>query len=147
MLVALTLLGGVQQLDLAIGDWLGRAATPSRSRWWRRWSRSRASSTCTFDYVRHFVIEEKFGFNRMSKKLFFVDLVKGVLLGIAVGLPLLFVTLWLMDRAGPLWWLWTWMVWVAFQLLAMVVYPRSSRRCSTSSSRSGTRRCARASRT
>ena len=40
-----------------------------------------------FDYIRHFVIEEKFGFNRMSKKLFFVDLVKGVLLGIAVGLP------------------------------------------------------------
>ena len=76
-----------------------------------------------FDYIRHFVIEEKFGFNRMSKKLFFVDLVKGVLLGIAVGLPLLFVTLWLMDRAGALWWLWTWMVWVAFQLLAMIIYP------------------------
>jgi len=117
VLIALTLLGGVQQLDLAISDWLGRgyagqialvAAVVAIT----------SLIDLPFDYARHFVIEEKFGFNRMSKKLFFVDLVKGVLLGIAVGLPLLFVTLWLMDRAGPLWWLWTWMVWVAFQLLS-----------------------------
>lgn len=122
VLIALTLLGGVQQLDLAISDWLGRgyvgqialvAAVVAIT----------SLIDLPFDYVRHFVIEEKFGFNRMSKRLFFVDLVKGMLLGIAVGLPLLFVTLWLMDRAGSLWWLWTWMVWVAFQLLAMVVYP------------------------
>ncbi|SAL39729.1 Ste24 endopeptidase [Caballeronia choica] len=122
VLVALTLLGGVQQLDLAISGWLGRgylgqivlvASVIAIT----------SLVDLPFDYIRHFVIEEKFGFNRMSKKLFFVDLVKGVLLGIAVGLPLLFVTLWLMDRAGALWWLWTWMVWVAFQLLAMIIYP------------------------
>jgi STE24 endopeptidase len=122
VLVALTLLGGVQQLDLAISGWLGRGYLGQIA---LVGSVIAITSLIDlpFDYIRHFVIEEKFGFNRMSKKLFFVDLVKGVLLGIAVGLPLLFVTLWLMDRAGPLWWLWTWMVWVAFQLLAMVVYP------------------------
>lgn len=122
VLVALTLLGGVQQLDLAISGWLGRGYLGQIAL-----VASVIAITSLidlpFDYIRHFVIEEKFGFNRMSKKLFFVDLVKGVLLGIAVGLPLLFVTLWLMDRTGAFWWLWTWMVWVAFQLLAMIIYP------------------------
>ncbi|SAL36352.1 M48 family metallopeptidase [Caballeronia humi] len=122
VLVALTLLGGVQLLDLAISGWLGRSYLGQITL-----VASVIAITSLidlpFDYIRHFVIEEKFGFNRMSKKLFFVDLVKGVLLGIAVGLPLLFVTLWLMDRAGAFWWLWTWMVWVAFQLLAMIIYP------------------------
>ncbi|SAL47256.1 Ste24 endopeptidase [Caballeronia terrestris] len=122
VLVALTLLGGVQQLDLAISGWLGRGYLGQIA---LVGSVIAITSLIDlpFDYIRHFVIEEKFGFNRMSKKLFFVDLVKGVLLGIAVGLPLLFVTLWLMDRAGAFWWLWTWMVWVAFQLLAMIIYP------------------------
>jgi STE24 endopeptidase len=122
VLVALTLLGGVQQLDLAISGWLGRGYLGQIAL-----VASVIAITSLvdlpFDYIRHFVVEEKFGFNRMSKKLFFVDLVKGVLLGVVIGAPLLFVVLWLMNGAGPLWWLWTWIVWVAFQLLAMIIYP------------------------
>jgi STE24 endopeptidase len=122
LLIALTLLGGVQQLDLAITDWLGRGYVGQIAL-------VAAVIVITglvdlpFDYIRHFVIEEKFGFNRMTKKLFFADLVKGVALGAVIGLPLLFVVLWLMNRAGSLWWLWAWFVWVGFQLLAMIVYP------------------------
>ncbi len=122
VLVALTLLGGVQMLDLAISGWLGRGYLGQIAL-----IASVIAITSLidlpFDYIQHFVIEEKFGFNRMSKKLFFVDLVKGTLIAVIIGAPLLLVVLWLMDRAGTYWWLWTWMVWVAFQLLAMVIYP------------------------
>ncbi|EGD02217.1 subfamily M48A metalopeptidase, partial [Burkholderia sp. TJI49] len=76
-----------------------------------------------FEYYRQFGIEQRFGFNRMSKRLFFTDMLKNTLLGAALGLPLLFVVLWLMNQAGSLWWLWTWIVWVAFQMLVLLIYP------------------------
>jgi STE24 endopeptidase len=122
VLIGLTLLGGVQALDLAISDWLGRgyvgqialiAAVIAIT----------SVIDLPFDYYRQFGIEERFGFNRMGKGIFFADRIKGVLLGAAFGLPLLFVVLWLMNQAGSLWWLWTWVVWVVFQLLVLVLYP------------------------
>src|SRR5580692_6211299 len=122
VLIGLTLLGGVQALDLAISDWIGRgyagqialvAAVIAIT----------SVIDLPFDYYRQFVVEQRFGFNRMSKGIFFLDRLKGVLLGAAFGLPLLFVVLWLMNQAGSLWWLWTWIVWVAFQLLVLVLYP------------------------
>ena len=122
VLIGLTLLGGVQALDLSISDWLGRsyigqialiAAVIAIT----------GAIDLPFDYYRQFVIEERFGFNRMGKGIFFADRIKGLLLGTAFGLPLLFVVLWLMNQAGSLWWLWTWVVWVVFQLLVLVLYP------------------------
>ncbi|CAD6510972.1 Protease HtpX [Paraburkholderia kirstenboschensis] len=122
VLIGLTLLGGVQALDLAITDWLGRgyvgqialvAAVIAIT----------SAIDLPFDYFRQFVIEQRFGFNRMSKRIFIVDRLKGVLLGAAFGLPLLFVVLWLMNQAGSFWWLWTWIVWVVFQMLVLVLYP------------------------
>jgi STE24 endopeptidase len=76
-----------------------------------------------FDYYRQFVLEQKFGFNKMTPSLFFADLAKGVLLGVAIGLPLLWVVLALMEKSGSLWWLYAWGVWSGFQLLLMVLYP------------------------
>ena len=77
-----------------------------------------------FDYYRQFVIEETLRLQPDDARgIFFVDRIKGVLLGAAFGLPLLFVVLWLMNQAGSLWWLWTWVVWVAFQMLVLVLYP------------------------
>jgi STE24 endopeptidase len=70
-----------------------------------------------------FVIEERFGFNKMSFKLWLVDLLKSTLLGAAIGLPIVALILWLMGAAGSLWWLWAWMVWMGFNLLLLVVYP------------------------
>ena len=122
VLIGLTLLGGVQALDLAISDWLGRgyagqialvAAVIAIT----------SVIDLPFEYYRQFVVEQRFGFNRMSKGIFFLDRLKGVLLGAAFGLPLLFVVLWLMNQAGSLWWLWTWIVWVAFQMLVLILYP------------------------
>ena len=76
-----------------------------------------------FDYYKQFVLEQKFGFNKMTRRLFITDLVKGALLGAAIGLPLIWVVLTLMEKSGDLWWLYAWLVWSGFQLLMLVLYP------------------------
>lgn len=76
-----------------------------------------------FDYYRQFKLEQRFGFNKMTPGLFFSDLVKSVLLGAAIGLPLLWVILILMEQSGDLWWFYAWLVWSGFQLLMLVLYP------------------------
>lgn len=76
-----------------------------------------------FSWYRTFVIEARFGFNRMTRKLWLVDLAKGLLLAAVLGLPLTALALWLMRVAGPLWWLWVWAVWVGFQFLMLAIYP------------------------
>src|SRR5437763_287191 len=64
-----------------------------------------------FTYWFQFVLEQRFGFNKMTVKLWLADMVKGTLIGAAIGLPLLWLVLTLMDRTGSLWWLYTWVVW------------------------------------
>ena len=76
-----------------------------------------------FDYYRQFVLEERFGFNKMRVGLWLSDMVKSSLVGAAIGLPLVWVVLTLMDKTGALWWLYAWLVWSGFQLLMMVLYP------------------------
>ena len=76
-----------------------------------------------FDYYRSFVIDAKFGFNKMTTAIFFKDVFKHALVGLAMGLPLLFAALWLMHSAGSYWWLWLWCVWSVFNLLMLAVYP------------------------
>ncbi len=76
-----------------------------------------------FDYYKQFKLEQGFGFNKMSKGLFFADMAKGLLLGAAIGLPLIWVVLTLMEKTGGLWWLYAWLVWSGFQLLMMVLFP------------------------
>jgi len=72
---------------------------------------------------RTFVIEARFGFNKMTLPLFFADLVKQALIGAALGLPLLLCVLWLMQRMGEQWWLYVWVTWIAFNLLVLTLYP------------------------
>ena len=74
-------------------------------------------------YYQTFVIEQRFGFNQMTFKLWLADLLKSTLVGALIGLPLAALMLWLMGAAGTLWWLWAWCVWMGFNLLLMVVYP------------------------
>jgi STE24 endopeptidase len=70
-----------------------------------------------------FRIEERFGFNKMTLSLWLGDLLKGALVGALVGLPIAALVLWLMGAAGASWWVWAWGVWMAFNLLALVLYP------------------------
>ena len=74
-------------------------------------------------WYRSFVIEERFGFNRMTLRLWIADIVKGAVIGAALGIPLVTLILWLMARAGTLWWLYAWLAWVAFQVLVLALYP------------------------
>jgi STE24 endopeptidase len=76
-----------------------------------------------FSLYRTFHIEERFGFNKMTLKLFLVDLVKGALVAALLGLPLLALILWLMNVASSLWWLYAWFAWSAFNLLVLAIYP------------------------
>lgn len=72
---------------------------------------------------RVFVLEARFGFNRMTPALYLADTLKQALLAVIIGAPLLFAVLWLMARMGEHWWVWTWAFWLAVNLVAMVVYP------------------------
>jgi STE24 endopeptidase len=72
---------------------------------------------------RTFGVEARFGFNRMTVGLFIADLFKGLLLGLLLGGPLVFVILLLMERAGSLWWLYAWFVWLAFTVLITWAWP------------------------
>jgi STE24 endopeptidase len=122
VLIAFTLLGGLQVLSTALlaltrpgmlyqlGLLVGFALVSS-------------ALDLPLDYYRQFVLEQRFGFNKMTPALFFADMAKGALLGAAIGLPLAAVVLALMAKAGPLWWLYAWLVWSGFQLLMMVLYP------------------------
>jgi STE24 endopeptidase len=76
-----------------------------------------------FALYRTFVIEARFGFNRTSLGLFFVDLAKQAALGALLLVPLVFCFLWLMTRMGSMWWLYAWATWVAFSLVVQFLYP------------------------
>ena len=69
------------------------------------------------------MLEARFGFNKMTWKLWLADLGKGMALGAVLGLPLAALVLWLMEFAGSLWWLYAWLAWSAFQLLMLWLFP------------------------
>jgi STE24 endopeptidase len=70
-----------------------------------------------------FHLEERFGFNKMTRGLWLGDLLKSSLVGAVIGLPILALILWLMGSTGGLWWLWAWAAWMGFNLLILVLYP------------------------
>jgi STE24 endopeptidase len=76
-----------------------------------------------FAWRRTFGIEARFGFNRITPGVWLADLIKGFAVSSAIGIPLLYAVLWLARHAGELWWLWTWVLWTAFQVLMLIVYP------------------------
>lgn len=73
---------------------------------------------------RTFVLEEKFGFNKMTLKTLIADMIKAVILGLVIGVPLILFILWLMEFAGAYWWLYAWVGLTAFSLLMTWAYPK-----------------------
>jgi len=76
-----------------------------------------------FGLYQTFGIEARFGFNKMTARLWLADLLKSTLIGVAIGLPIATLILWLMGAAGSLWWFWAWGVWMGFNLLLLMIYP------------------------
>jgi STE24 endopeptidase len=123
LLLAFTLGGGVQ--------WVGeqwQRALPAPSIWHDAVViitvlTLLAAAHLPVNAFRTFGIEERFGFNRMTWKLFVADLAKGVALAAVLGVPLLLAVLWLAAQAGAFWWLWVWGVLVAFSAAMQLIFP------------------------
>jgi len=77
-----------------------------------------------YDAWRTFGIEARFGFNRTTAGQFVRDKLLGALLALALGGPLVAAVLWVMAAGGELWWLYAWLVWMAFTLTLSWAYPR-----------------------
>ena len=74
-------------------------------------------------WYQTFVIEQRFGFNKMTLRLWLSDLFKSLLVGALIGVPIAALILWLMGAAGSRWWLWAWTVWMGLNLLLLMIYP------------------------
>ncbi len=122
LLVVLTLLGGLQWLDL---QW-GRAID---SEMWRQLALVGSVVAIVglvglpFSVWRKFGLEARFGFNRVTPRLFVADLAKGLLLTLLLGAPLVALVLWVMGNAGQHWIWWAWAVWVGFNFLVIWLFP------------------------
>ena len=79
--------------------------------------------TLPFGIYDTFGVEQKFGFNKTTVGLFIADMLKGLLIAAVIGIPLLYLVLWLMNVMGSKWWLWVWLVLVVFNLAIMLIYP------------------------
>jgi len=117
-----TLLGGLDALNQALLDWLGGGMVQQLALL-ACFALIGGAIDLPVALYQTFVIEQRFGFNQMTLRLWLADLFKSTLLGAVIGLPMAALVLWLMGTAGPLWWLWAWGAWVGFNLLLMVVFP------------------------
>ncbi|MEG0820549.1 MAG: M48 family metallopeptidase [Burkholderiaceae bacterium] len=122
VLVALTLLGGLQWLASQLEAWLGTGLS-FQVAIVAVVAVILSAIDLPLAWVRQFRLEARFGFNRMTPALWIKDLIKSTLLAAALGLPLLAAILWLWGEAGQYWWLWAWLVWVAFNTLVLLLFP------------------------
>jgi len=128
LLLAWTLGGGLEALNRAVlgvfgGDAAAAGSLASQVGLLLAFSLIGGLLELPFEWYYNFRLEQRFGFNRMTLRLWLGDVVKNLLLSMLIGLPLIAVVLWLMGAAGAAWWLWAWGFWVGFNLLLMVVYP------------------------
>jgi STE24 endopeptidase len=123
VLLALTLGGGIAAIDALSERFLGAGYARHLATIFGVLIAG-ALAALPFDLWRTFVVEERHGFNRITPRLFALDLAKGLVLAAALGAPLLAAIFWLIEHAGPLWWLYAWLGWVAFTLALVVAFPR-----------------------
>jgi len=76
-----------------------------------------------FAWYAQFKLEDRFGFNTTTVKTWVLDRLKGFLLAVLLGFPLLALVLKLIEWTGPNWWIWAAALVIAFQLLLLVIAP------------------------
>jgi STE24 endopeptidase len=77
----------------------------------------------TLDWHEQFRLEQKFGFNTTTPKVWWLDRVKGFVLALVLGYPLLVLVLKFVEWTGDSWWLWAWGALLVFQLVMVVLAP------------------------
>ena len=122
LLLGWTLLGGLDILNKLLLDWIGGGMLQQIALL-VAFALISGLLDLPFTLWQTFRLEERFGFNKMTWRLWLADTVKSLLLGALIGLPIAALILWLMGAAGSFWWLWAWGAWMAFNLLLMLVYP------------------------
>ena len=122
VLLVWTLLGALSSLNQALLSWLGGGMLRQLALL-TAFVLISALIDLPLTLYQTFVVEERFGFNKMTVKLWLLDLLKSSLMGAAIGLPVAALILWLMDAVGAWWWLWAWCVWMGFNLLLLLIYP------------------------
>ncbi|MES2631900.1 MAG: M48 family metallopeptidase [Pseudomonadota bacterium] len=122
VLLGWTLLGGLGAINQLLMNWLG-AGLLQQLALFGAFTLIGSAISLPFTLYETFVIEQRFGFNKMTLRLWIADLLKSTALGIAIGGPILALVLWVMGATGSNWWIWAWAVWLSVSLLAMVVYP------------------------
>jgi len=73
--------------------------------------------------IKTFVIDEKFGFNKMTLSLYISDLIKQSLVSIIIMLPVIFIALWIFGNLGDYWWFWLWIFLSIFNVTMLAIYP------------------------
>jgi STE24 endopeptidase len=125
VLLGWTLLGGINTLNQA----LAASGIASYGSLWPQlallagFGLISALLDLPFTLYSTFRIEERFGFNKMSFRLWLTDQLKTLLIGALIGLPIVALILWIMGSTGSWWWLWAWASWMVFNLLILVLYP------------------------
>jgi len=76
-----------------------------------------------FGWYRTFVLEQKHGFNRQTSGGFVLDLLKGVVVAVLLGTPIIALILWIIGHTGNLWWIWAWIAMSVFSILTAWLYP------------------------
>lgn len=117
-----TLLGGLHWLNQVLLDWLGTGLVQQVALL-VAFMVINGVADLPFTLYQTFRIEQRFGFNKITFKLWLQDAAKSSLLGLVIGVPLIALVLWVMGATGPMWWLWTWAVWMGFNLLMLLIYP------------------------
>ena len=122
MLLAWTLLGGLDALHQLLFSYLG-AGLAQQLAVLASFALISGVVELPLSYYQTFVLEQRFGFNQMTPRMWLGDLLKSTLVGALIGLPLAAAVLWLMQATGSLWWLWAWGLWTGFNLLLMWIFP------------------------
>ena len=122
VLVGWTLMGGLDLLNQALLGWLGGGMAQQLALL-AAFALISGLIDLPLSLAQTFGVEQRFGFNQMTWRLWLSDLLKSALVGTLIGLPIAALILWLMGAAGPLWWLWAWGAWMGFNVLMLVIYP------------------------